>query len=380
MPISSVFPSPTASPALLTWEKWQHLPAVFDLGLEEGGTGLIAQAGVFFKVSRSGASSPITGEGAYSNGTGTEAYFAVSRGQPQGGACRFQNGAIYVIDPRNTKQVLEVDAQSGRPRGFAALEGVDSLNGIAFDDTGSFGDHPLLVTGPKSGGGGKSEVAAVDCHGDVRVVTTTAPRMEGGIAVAPRGFGSHGGELVVIDEISGDIIGVKVDGTSSVLAGYRAHIGQDVGVESAGFVPPGLLLNGGNAYLSDRGTANNPNAGTDSILRLRSGDLATAGVREGDLLVATEGSGTTVVVACSAGCTVRPLANGPPSGHIEGHLVFLNDQPAGAVATTPAPEGRRPGTIPTAGAGNSYLIPALLGAVLVLAAVLILLLRRRSRG
>ena len=86
------------------------------------------------------------------------------------------------------------------------------------------------------------------------------------------------------------------------------------------------------------------------------------------------------MVACSAGCTVRPLANGPPSGHIEGHLVFLNDQPAGAVATTPAPEGRRPGTIPTAGAGNSYLIPALLGAVLVLAAVLILLLRRRSRG
>ena len=55
----------------------------------------------------------ITGEGSYSNTSGAEAYFAVSRGQPQAGGCRFQNGAIYVIDPKTTKQILEVDAQSG---------------------------------------------------------------------------------------------------------------------------------------------------------------------------------------------------------------------------------------------------------------------------
>jgi hypothetical protein len=373
-------PSPTASPGLLTWETWQHLPGVFDLGLEAGGSGLIAQAGAFFKVSRGGASSPITGGGAYSSSGGTEAYFAVSRGEPQGGACRFPNGAIYGIDPRNTKQVLEVDTKNGRPRGFATLDGVDSLNGIAFDDTGSFGDHRLLVTGPKSGGGGKIEVAAVDCHGGVRVITTAAPRMEGGIAVAPRGFGSHGGELVVPDEISGDIIGVKVDDTSSVLAGFKAHTGQDVGVESAGFVPSGFLRNGGTAYLSDRGTANNPHGGTDSILRLRSGDLAAAGVKEGDLLVASEGAGTTVVVACSRDCTVRPLANGPPSGHIEGHLVFLNDQPAAGVATTPAPELSHPGAIPTGGATNAYLAPALTGAGLVVLAVAVILVVRRRRS
>jgi hypothetical protein len=370
-------PTPTTSPAVLTWEKWQHLPGVFDLGLETGGAGLIAQAGVFFTVSRGGASTPINGQGSYSSVTGTEAYFAVSSGEPQGGNCRFQNGAIYVIDPATTKQVLEVDAQSGRPRPFATLVGVDGLNGIAFDGTGSFGDHPLLVTGLRSGA---FEVAAIDCHGDVRIITTRAPRLEGGIAVAPRGFGAHGGELIMPDEISGDIIGVKPDGTTSVLAAYTASIGGDTGVESAGFVPHDFFRSGGSAYVADRGTTGSPHPGTDSILRLRSSQLAAAGVKEGDLIVANEASATTVVVACAASCNARLIANGPPPGHIEGHLVFLTDQPPPAVATTPAPERSR-GSIALGGVRSNFLAIGLAGAgLVVLGVALVLLLRRRSRG
>jgi hypothetical protein len=374
-------PSPAASPGLLSWEKWQHLPGVFDLGLEGDGHGLIAQASVFFNVSRAGAMTPITGVDSYSQSGGIEAYFAVSRGEPRGGGCRFQNGAIYVIEPKTTRQILEVDARTGRQRPFATLDGVSSLNGIGFDGSGSFGDHPLLVTGPRSAGGG-FEIAAIDCYGNVRVITTAAPRLEGGIAVAPTGFGAHRGELIVPDEISGDIIGVRPDGGASVIASYTASIGGDIGVESAGFVPRDFYTNGGAAYLSDRGTANNPHPGTDSILRLRSAQLAGAGVKEGDLLVATEGAGTTLLVTCAASCSARPLASGPPTAHIEGHLVFLNDQPSSVVATTPAPHRPRPGPTPKLTLlRNPYLAPALAGAgVVVLAVAVILLLRRRSRG
>jgi hypothetical protein len=366
---------------LLSWERWQHLPGVFDLGLEGDGHGLIAQSSVFSFVTRSGTITPITGVNSYSQSGGIEAYFAVSHGEPRGGGCRFQNGAIYVIEPKTTRQILEVDAQSGRQRRFATLDGVSSLNGIAFDGTGSFGDHPLLVTGPRSSGGGY-EVAAIDCYGNVRVVTTAAPRLEGGIAVAPSGFGAHGGELVVTDEIGGDIIGVRADSTTAVLASYKASIGQDIGVESAGFVPRDFFTNGGSAYLSDRGTANSPHPGTDSILRLRSTQLAGAGVKEGDLLVAAEGAGTTILVTCATTCDARPLANGPPTGHIEGHLVFLNDQPGATVGVTPAPERPRHGAAPrSAPTRNAYLAPALAGSgLVVLAVAVILLVRRRSRG
>jgi hypothetical protein len=375
-------PSPAASPGGLSWDKWQHLPGVFDLGPEAGGHGLIAQAQVFFMIERSGANTPITGLGAYGNSTGAEAYFAVSRGQPPGGNCRFQNGAIYVIDPRNTRQVLEVDPRNGKPRGFAAVDGVDSLNGIAFDDTGTFGDHPMLVTGPKTGGAnGASEIAAIDCHGDVRVISTSAPRMEGGMAIAPGGFGKHAGELIATDEIVGDIIGVKADGTTSVLASYKDSVGQDIGVESAGFVPPDFMSGGGSVYLSDRGTANSPHPGTDSVLRLRSTQLAAAGVREGDLVVATEGAGTTLSVTCAAACSVRPLASGPPTAHVEGHLVFLNDPPA-SVMTTPSPQPPPSNPIlQVTRSRNPLLGPALAGLGLVVVVVaLVLLLRRRSRG
>ena len=286
-----------------------------------------------------------------------------------------------MIDPKTTRAVLEVDPTTGHQRPFASISGVDSLSGLAFDDSGGFGDHPLLVTGPI---GGKSEVAAIDCHGDVKVITTTAPRLEGGIAVAPTGFGGHGGELVVPDEIGGDIIGIKPDGTTSTIASYANHVGQDVGAESAGFVPKGFISHGGSAYLANRGSGSNPPPGTDTILRLSSAQLSGAGVREGDLLVSTEGGGVTLDVSCAQDCAVRPVAAGPTAGHIEGHVVFLTNQPApGAIATSPAPKRPVPATTPppTAATGNGILAAAVAGAGLVILGVaLALLVRRRAAG
>lgn len=61
--------------------------------------------------------------------------------------------------------------------------------------------------------------------------------------------------------------------------------GGDIGVESAGFVPPGFSA-GDPAYLADRFSRGNSHRGTDSILRLPGQELISAGVRAGDLLIA----------------------------------------------------------------------------------------------
>jgi hypothetical protein len=373
--------TPSPPPGPLTWQKWQHLGGVFDLGVQPDGAGLIAAGSeVLFKVDRAGGIAPITGVASYRKSGGFEAYFAVSNGEPAGGACRFQHGAVYVIDQKTPGQVLEVDPNTGSPKLFASVRGVDTLNGIAFDGTGSFGDHPLLVAGPR---GGRSELAAIDCHGDVMVVTDKAPTLEGGIAVAPAGFGGHGGELVAPDEISGDIIGVNHSGAASTLASYKQLIGGDLGVESAAFVPHDFLTNGGFVYLADRATANNPHPGTDSILRLAASQLAATGVHEGDLLVATEGGGTTIDVSCAATCSVRLLASGPPTAHIEGHIVFLNNAPGVAPSGTP-PAAAQPSPTPSralGAAGNATVGAALAASgVIVLLVAVVLVLRRRAAG
>jgi hypothetical protein len=89
-------------------------------------------------------------------------------------------------------------------------------------------------------------------------------------------------------------------------------------------VPPGFINTaGGFAYLADRGTPNNPFPGTDSILRLSAAALASAGVQEGDLLVSTEANGTTVAIRCESSCSVIPVADGPPGGHIEGKVLVV---------------------------------------------------------
>ena len=339
-------PSPSTPSKVVSWAKWRHLEGVFDLGLEVDATGLIAQGSeLFFTVKPSGTITAINSGGSYRGVAGFEAYFAVSAGEPAAGPCRFQHGAIYVINPRSTRQVLEVDPRTGHPLPFATVPGADSLTGIAFDGAdGRFGDHPLLVTGPA---GSREVVAAIDCHGEVNVITKSAPRMEGGISVAPDTFGAHAGELIAADEISGDIIGIKPSGATSKVANLAHPAGPDLGVDSSGFVPRGFFQGGGSAYLADRGTANNPHPGTDSILRLTSAQLEAAGVLEGDLLVATEGGGATKDVACGVACSLRAIAAGPATGHIEGHIVFLANQPGQAPSgETPASPHPKPSTTP----------------------------------
>jgi hypothetical protein len=91
-------------------------------------------------------------------------------------------------------------------------------------------------------------------------------------------------------------------------------VGQDIGVESLGFVPADGAYR---VFMADRAT---PPAATE-ILELASGPLRRAGVRGGDLLAATEGGALVDAISCRAGgCRVRKVASGPAVAHGEGHI------------------------------------------------------------
>ena len=184
--------------------------------------------------------------------------------------------------------------------------------------------HRLLVTGTAHD---VTTLYAIDCRGRVKTLTDHGPLVEGGIEVAPRGFGRFGGRLIGLDELHGPIYAFKPNGSAATLATPPLASGPDIGVESLGFVP--RLKSSGAAFLADRGVPGNPHPGTDSILRLTAAQLGSARVRAGDLLVVTEGGAETIVVRCrkGKGCSVRRIGAGPAVAHAEGHISFLGIRP-----------------------------------------------------
>jgi hypothetical protein len=311
---------PPAAPAPPgRWTRFLHVAGVVDLAGPRGdGSFAVAAAGRLFILSRAGALLPFArGPGGYATAIGPEPYIAIpGHGQVSGPGCSFGRGTIFALQPRGHPGVILIGAD-GRARRFVSLPTTAAPTGITFDSTGRFG-HDLLVTAREHAA---TAVLAIGCTGQVRTVTDHAPAMEGGIAVAPASFGRYGGYLVAPVETSGRVFAIGPDGTVATLAVSGLPHGGDIGVESAGFVPPGFGA-GGAAYLADRYTRGNRHPGTNSILRLPGSELIKAGVRAGDLLVATEGGARTIAVRCASACTVRYVAAGPAISHAEGHIVF----------------------------------------------------------
>jgi hypothetical protein len=301
------------------WRVFLHVPAVVDLTGRRSDGSLTVAAGGRLSILRIGAPpSPFArAPDGYSTALGPEPYIALAGNEAvDGAACSFRQDDLYALEPNVPAGVIEVDAQ-GRARRIADLESGVSPNGIAFDDVGRFG-HRLLVTAGLPGG---TALFAMDCAGRVSAITRRAPRLEGGIAVAPSSFGEFGGDLVAPDEYSGRIVAIDPQGNVHTLTKSGLPSGADTGVESAGFVPSSLGR-GTSAYLADRHSPGNAHPGTDSILRLSGGNLIKAGVRPGDLLVASEGGAKTIAVRCARKCSVRHIADGPAVTHAEGHIVF----------------------------------------------------------
>ncbi len=333
---------------------------------------MVAGSGQLYLVDPNGGVSPFArGPQGYADDPGAEAYLTVSTGHAVSGAgCSFMADDVFVLRLHAPLGVTRIDGQ-GRATPFATVTGIDSLNGIAFDMTGRFGFR-LLVTGPSKG---KTAVAAIDCTGAVEFVTHAAPVLEGGLAVAPASFAPWGGDLIAPDELSGKIYAIGPDGTVDVVTTLGLPFGQDIGVESVAFVPQGLTR-GGAAYYADRATANNPHAGTDSLLRLSASDLAAGRVHDGDLLAATEGGATMVALGCHATCQEVTVVGTASSSHGEGHIAFTINKissPASSPVTSPSPPAAPPNREP----------------VLIVAAVVVLLgaglgmalaMRRRYAG
>lgn len=299
----------------LAWQQFVHVPGVLDLTSPLPGTATVRVAAHGRLETLAGRQlRPFSPE--YSAPPGLEAYVTESSGQRVAGAgCRFPRDALYALRLTHGDGVTVVDRR-GHVRRFAALSSRGLEDGITFDLGGRFGHRLLVTTYIKKAGA--STVAAIDCRGHVTVVTRHAPRVEGGIAVAPSSFGQFGGDLIAPDELTGNIYAISASGHVSLVVNSGLAHGQDIGTESEGFVPARY----GDALVSDRGTPHNHHPGDNEILALPQRSLRSAGVRTGDLLVVDEGGAETIAVTCTSTCRARHVANGPADAHIEGHVVF----------------------------------------------------------
>lgn len=297
------------SATLVHWSTLVHLRRPLDVVAGRGrGSAIVAAAGKLFLLSPSGALTRYAP--AYTSPGGEEPYIAASPG-----GC-FGTRAIYAIRLHGGRGITQVSG-SGGVRRFAAIGAPGLIDGITFDGTGRFG-HRLLVT---SNHGSSTTVVAIDCRGSVSTITTTAPRVEGGIAVAPASFGRFAGDLIAPDETGGRIFAVTPQGRSFLVANSGLPHGGDIGVESEAFVPADMRAT---AILADRLTPGNRHPGDDVLLALSRPQLSAAGVRTGDLVVATEGGAKVDDVRCGpSGCRVRHVADGPPQAHAEGHIAFV---------------------------------------------------------
>jgi hypothetical protein len=310
-------PASAAAPPPARWSQTLRVRQVVDLTPVRSDGRMVVAANGRLALLRPSASKPRAFAPGYSTAVGPEPYIALSRGEAvRGVGCRFPRDSVYALDPSGVPGVIGVSAR-GHVRRLVTLTGPGLLNGIAFDTTGRFG-HRLLVTRVNAGA---TTVFAIDCRGHARTITQSAPVAEGGIVVAPASFGRFGGQLIAPDELSGRIFAIAPSGQAKLIARPRVPFGQDTGVESAGFAPPGFGPRW-TAFLADRSTPGNPHPGDDAILTLSGRTLMRAGVRAGDLVVASEGSANTVAVSCRRTCSVRRIAVGPAVAHAEGHIVF----------------------------------------------------------
>jgi hypothetical protein len=248
---------------------------------------------------------------------GDEPYLAVSPGVKNPG-CEFGTDQAFALHKQAPFAVVHIytDQHLGP---LAAIPGVDDLNGLAFDTIGKFGMRLLAV----SNGNPNSTVWAIDCYGRVAKVTDTAPRIEGGMQVAPSSFGAFAGNLIGANELDGKIYAIDQTGHAGEVVDSHGPTGGDIGVESLGFVPAGFIGSNGAAYVANLLAPGNPHPGTNNVMRISAGDLRDAGVQDGDMLVATEAGGRTYAVRCSPDCSIREIGHASDPDHIEGHIVFI---------------------------------------------------------
>jgi hypothetical protein len=304
------------------WHQDQALDEAVDLaGPRADGRFVVARSGVSGgRLSLYEPGGALTGFARGPNGFANpsgEGYIAMAPQHRQPRGCNYGRDAVYAIDQSSTPGVTRI-GRTGVVHRFAELPVGSGPGGIAFDRVGSFG-HELLV-GARVGL--TQTIFAIDCNGKVSAVAKGSPPVEGGMAVAPRGFGKFAGELINVDEASSSVYATSPAGHTRLLAKTGTPSGGDIGAESVGFVPHAYRERRYTAYVASAHGGTNLGPGTKTILALGPSALRRAKLEPGDLLVANELAGTTVAIRCGDRCNVRRIATGPAAGHYEGHIVF----------------------------------------------------------
>jgi hypothetical protein len=318
-----VVTAPRAAATGLTWQSGAHIPGVFDVvGPRSDGRLVVAATGGLYLMDAAGTTTHFAP--AYSPPPGPESYIAISPGlSDDNGSCVFPQDAVAALDLTSSPPGITLITPTGGVSHLANITGVSGLFGITFDATGQFG-HRILVVGSVPGGG--SQISAIDCFGHVSTIGIVNVPMEGGIAVAPSTFGTFAGQLIAPNELDGSIYAVSPAGGLSTVAKSGLPFGQDIGVESLGFVPatgPGV------AYMSDRATPGSAHPGNDRVLTLSGSALVSAGVLPGELLAGTEGGATVIGVRCGAACSVATIVAVPTTAHGEGSLTVVPESAPG---------------------------------------------------
>jgi hypothetical protein len=293
------------------WTAFVHVSGPLDLaGPRHSGSLVLEAAGRLWVLSPTGQVRGFATEYTSSSGasSASEPYITQSPG-----GC-FGKQTIYALRLTAGPGVVAITAHTVRR--LVHITGPGALHAITFDQTGNFG-HRLLVTITAAG---KTTVDAIGCNGRITAVARNAPRMEGGIAVAPSTFGRFAGDLIAPSEQLGKVFAITPHGKTLLVARSGLPRGHDIGVESEGFVPSGKR----DALVADRLSPHSAHTGDDVVLRIRAAALKAAGVKPGDLLVASEGGGLTDAISCSvSGCKTRYVADGPSEAHVEGHIAFV---------------------------------------------------------
>jgi hypothetical protein len=333
--------TPTSQPVPPNWERWLSLPGVVDVVGPRPDGNLVAAAN-----GRRHLVDPDTGSATPFGSVAAGSHIAMAPGRDVTGAgCRFEDGEVYATEQGRISRV----ALDGGSSGFVELPAVDRLTGIAFDIDGRFGNQ-LLVAGRKAG---RTVVYSIDCRGRLRTLTEDAPPMEGGMAVAPQMFGGHGGDLIGADEVSGDVVFIRYDGTSGVLIRPDLPAGAGTGVRSVGFTAPGFIGRAGTAYV----------AGTDALWRVTAERFSQVAIDENDLIVTTAAGGKTAVIRCRTTCRTFPFGDAA-GARIQGHVTV--------VLGPPPPE------LPKAGAQGT-LIFAIVTGVIVAGGIILFLVHNRRK-
>jgi hypothetical protein len=310
--------APGQAQTLPSWREGPTIERATDVGRLSDGRRLVMGPGRLYTADDRDKVEGYAHEDGGFLGPDAELYFVVA-----GLGSGFPTDHVYILDLQQPTSVVELDAR-GRHVRRTVLEQPDFLSGIALDNQDTFGGQ-LLVSGSR---GDRNFIFGIDRAGAVSVITDQAPKLEGGLAVAPKSFGRCAGALIGPDELTDQIWAVWPDGRSELVLQPGLPAGGDVGVEALGFVPSGFVQSGGTAYVADRGSPGNPFPGTDSLLWLPASELGAQGVDDGDLLVATEGGGTTAAIRPDgSGYRSWVVANGPREGtvgHLEGHILCVS--------------------------------------------------------